>query len=145
MYTSIGGSAGSSTRTELAAAIIAMSAHGPIHLASDSKSFFEQALKIVNQPRVGVNKPRRWKMVSDSDLREHFYLAIKARGPNAFWATWVKGLQQKSTYSKKSQRKSTKKAMTRQTKSLTWVLVSMAKTCMTLQLCIIAGMTDIPI
>ena len=30
-------------------------------------------------------------MVSDGDLWEHFYLALKAKGPSAFWATWVKG------------------------------------------------------
>ena len=57
----------------------------------DSKSFVKRALKIVNQLRNGVDKPRRWKLVSDGDLWEHFYLAIKAKGPNAFWATWVKG------------------------------------------------------
>ena len=91
LYTSIGGLAGSSTRTELAAAIIAMSAHGPIHLASDSKSFVKRALKLVNQLKNGVDKPRRWKLVSDGDLWEHFYLALKAKGPNAFHATWVKG------------------------------------------------------
>lgn len=39
LYTKIGGHAVSSTRTELAAAITALSAHGPVHLASDSNAF----------------------------------------------------------------------------------------------------------
>ena len=91
LYTSIGGFAGSSTRTELAAAIIAMSAHGPIHLASDSNAFVKRALKMLSNLRKGIDKPRKWKLVSDGDLWEHFYLALKAKGPNAFNVTWVKG------------------------------------------------------
>ena len=43
LYTSIGGISGGSTRTELAAAIVAMSANGPVHVASDSKAFVSKA------------------------------------------------------------------------------------------------------
>ena len=68
LYTNIGGLTGSSTRTELAAAIIAMSGHGPIHLASDSQAFVKRALGIVKQLRNGVDKPKRWKLISDGDL-----------------------------------------------------------------------------
>ena len=42
-YTKIGGYAGSSTRTELAAAILAISAHGPVHFASDSQAMVKKA------------------------------------------------------------------------------------------------------
>ena len=43
LATHIGGYAGSSTRTELAAGILAICSHGPVHLASDSESFVNRA------------------------------------------------------------------------------------------------------
>ncbi len=43
LYTKIGGFGGSSTRTELAAGIIAMSAHGPVHIGTDSMAFKQKA------------------------------------------------------------------------------------------------------
>ena len=91
LYISIGGLTGSSTRTEPAAAIIALSARGPVHIAPDSQAFVKRALRIVKQLRNGVDKAKRWKLVSDGDLWEHFHKALKAKGPNAFWGTWVKG------------------------------------------------------
>ena len=39
LFSKVGGFSGSSTRTELSAAIISIAANGPIHLASDSESF----------------------------------------------------------------------------------------------------------
>ena len=47
LFTKIGGYTGSSTRTELAAGILAISAHGPIHLASDSQAFVKAANKLI--------------------------------------------------------------------------------------------------
>ena len=43
LYTSMGGYTGSSTRTELAAAIIAMMANGPVHIGTDSQAFKDKA------------------------------------------------------------------------------------------------------
>ena len=87
----MGGLTGSSTGAELAAAMIAMSAHGPIHLASDSQAFVKRVLELTKQLRNGVDKPNRWKLTSDGDLWEHFYNALKAKGAHSFWVTWVKG------------------------------------------------------
>ena len=39
LFTKLGGYTGISTRTELAAAVVSMAAHAPIHLASDSQAF----------------------------------------------------------------------------------------------------------
>ena len=41
LYTPIGGYTGSSTRTELAAAIIALVANGPVHIGTDSQAFLD--------------------------------------------------------------------------------------------------------
>ena len=43
LFTKIGGYTGSSTRTELAAGIIALCANGPAHIGSDSKAFVDKA------------------------------------------------------------------------------------------------------
>ena len=48
LYTKIGGHNGSSTRTELAAGIIAICAHGPVHIGSDSKAFVDTANRMMN-------------------------------------------------------------------------------------------------
>ena len=41
--------------------------------------------------REGKAKPPKWKLISDGDLWEHFYCALKSKGPISCWATWVKG------------------------------------------------------
>ena len=89
LYTSIGGISGGSTRTELVAAIVAMSANGPVHVASDSKVFVSKACKL--QKLKGRTTNRKWKLISDGDLWEHFYKALKTKNPRSFKATWVKG------------------------------------------------------
>ena len=91
LYTKIGGFAGSSTRTEVAGAIIALLAHGPIHVGSDGKAFVDRANKCINLLKKN-KKPRiKWKLISDGDLWEHFFKALEAKGWRAFKATWVKG------------------------------------------------------
>ena len=89
LHTSIGGLAGGSTRTELAAAIVAMSANGPVHVASDSKAFVTKAHKLQKQMLKGRTIKKQWKLVSDGALWEHFYKALKPKSPNSFRATWV--------------------------------------------------------
>ncbi len=46
LYTPIGGYTGSSTRTELAAALIAISANGPTHIGTDSQAFVTKLTKL---------------------------------------------------------------------------------------------------
>jgi hypothetical protein len=75
LYTAIGGFAGSSTRTELAAAILAISSHGPVHLGSDSKAFVTRANFILALLAINKFPKERWKLIADGDLWEHFYLA----------------------------------------------------------------------
>ena len=78
-YTQIGGYAGSSTRTELAAAILAISAHGPVHFASDSQAMVKRAnyyIELVRYSRP-INKP--FALISDGDLWGHFYQAVQAQ------------------------------------------------------------------
>ena len=91
LYTSIGGYAGSSTRTELAAGIIAICAHGPVHIGSDSKAFVDQANWHMQNMNKGKKLKKPWKLISDGDLWEHFYLAVKRKGSKAVKITWVKG------------------------------------------------------
>ncbi len=42
LYTPIGGYTGSSTHTELTAAIIALVANGPVHIGTDSQAFMDK-------------------------------------------------------------------------------------------------------
>ena len=48
LYAKIGGYGDSSTRCELAAAIIAVCSHGPIHVGSDSKAFVDFANSLIS-------------------------------------------------------------------------------------------------
>ena len=91
LFTLIGGYSGSSTRTELAAAIVAISADGPVHVGSDSKAFVSRARKLQRNLANGRAAKKQWKLISDGDLWEHFYKALQTKGPNSFRATWVKG------------------------------------------------------
>ena len=91
MYTSIGGHSGSSTRTELAAAISAIMAKGLIHIGTDSEAFRDKAINILDKLRRHKQIRTNWKTTSDGDLWEHFVLAAKAKSPHAIWITKVKG------------------------------------------------------
>ena len=90
-YTHIGGYSGSSTRTEVAAGIIALSCHGPVHIGSDSRVFVDKANLLLDQLGTGRQVTRIWHMVSDGDLWSHFEAAVKAKGPNSIRISWVKG------------------------------------------------------
>ena len=91
LYTKIGGYCGSSTRSELAAGIIALCADGPIHVGSDSEVFVNTANGILEDIRHNRAPYKQWKLIGDGDLWEHFYCAAKAKGPNSIRLTWVKG------------------------------------------------------
>ena len=91
LYTKIGGYAGSSTRTELAAGIIAVCANGPVHIGSDSEVFVNAANLMINKLTTNPSTPYNFKLMSDGDLWEHFHRAVLAKGPKAVKLTWVKG------------------------------------------------------
>ena len=91
LYTKIGGYGGSSTRTELAAGIIAICAHGPVHIGSDSEVFVNTANRILQNLRDNHEPYKHWKLVGDGDLWEHFYCAARQKGPSSIRLTWVKG------------------------------------------------------
>ena len=91
LFTALGGFSGSSTRTEIAAGIIATSCHGPVHIGSDSQVFVDQANVILDQIRDGCIAKRCWKTTSDGDLWEHFAKVATAKTPNSIRLTWVKG------------------------------------------------------
>ena len=74
------GNCSSSTRMELAGAIVAVVAPGPIHLATDSKAFLDKA-KSVHQLVEQQRQPRRpWALQTDGDLWKHYYDQVQAEG-----------------------------------------------------------------
>ena len=91
LYTPIGGYSGSSTRTELAAAILAIAANGPVHIGKDSQAFFDKAIRILADLRNGKRSKCNWQLVSDGDLRQHFEMSAKAKGCKAIRISKVKG------------------------------------------------------
>ncbi len=91
LYTSIGGYTGSSTRTELAAAIIAILANGPVHIGTDSQAMLDRAQQILCNLRKGKASKTNWMLVSDGDLWHHFEQAAKAKGPRSIRITKIKG------------------------------------------------------
>jgi len=90
LYASIGGFSGSSTRTELAAGIIAACAHGPVHIGSDSEVFVNSANAIINDVLHRRKCKCSWKLVSDGDLWGHFYNIVVCKGPRSIKLTWVR-------------------------------------------------------
>ena len=91
LYTAIGGYGGSSTRTELAAGILAISCSGPVHLGTDSAAFKEKADSILASLHCNSKIDLNWKLQTDGDLWEHFYKAVVAKGPAAVCISKVKG------------------------------------------------------
>ena len=67
LFTAIGGFGGSSTRTELAAGIIAICCNGPAHIGSDSRAFVDKANGIIQHIASGVDpqQGRPWNLCDD--------------------------------------------------------------------------------
>jgi ribonuclease HI len=93
LFTKIGGYAGSSTRTELAAGIIALCADGPVHIGSDSRAFVDKANNLLDTIRRGVDPQdlKSWSVVNDGDLWAYFCAAVMRKGYTSVRITWVKG------------------------------------------------------
>ncbi len=91
LYAPIGGYSGSSTRTELAAGIIAISANGPTHIGTDSQAFCDRANLILWHLRRKSKHYINWKTAADGDLWYHFERAAQAKGLHSIRITKVKG------------------------------------------------------
>ncbi len=91
LYAPIGGFSGSSTRTELAAAIIALAANGPIHIGTDSQAMLDRAQWILKHLRKGKRHKTNWQTTPDGDLWHHFEEAARAKGWKSIRITKVKG------------------------------------------------------
>ena len=93
LFTKIGGFGGNSTRTEVAAGIIAICANGPVHIGSDSRAFVDKANSLLELLVVGKDpgdkRPRA--LANDGDLWAHFCCAVKAKSPGSIRISWVKG------------------------------------------------------
>ena len=90
-YSNIGGYSGSSARTELAAGILAILAHGPIHVASDNKGFVSKAIKLINRVNDKNDQKINCGVQKDGDLWQIMHNAIKAKSTRAFKISWAKG------------------------------------------------------
>ena len=78
-----------STRTEIAAGLLALSGPGPVHFASDSLNFVRDATRILEGARQGREKP--WSLMPNGDLWAIFDEHVTHKGKHAIKATWVKG------------------------------------------------------
>ena len=93
LFTKLGGFGGNSTRTELAAGIIAICADGPVHIGSDSRAFVDKAnylLCLVAGGKDPMGK-RPWELTNDGDLWSHFCCAVQAKDHRSIRISWVKG------------------------------------------------------
>ena len=91
LYTPLAGFGGSSTRTELAAGILAIAANRAAHIGSDNKGFVDGANDIIELCRKGRNPKKPWGTKGDGDLWEVFHSFVKAKGHWAVAVSKVKG------------------------------------------------------
>ena len=88
LWGSATGHRSSSTRTELAAGIVAATNSIGIHQGSDSMAY----VKKFNQIRDGDFRPKRpWNLQTDGDLWEILDNILKGRGPASLKVSWCKG------------------------------------------------------
>ena len=81
--------------TEIIAGLIAMLADGPVHIASDNKSFVDRA----NAFRQTLDIKRKdWSLVTNGDLWEIFCKVLRAKGPLSVCFSWTKGHAEQKTY-----------------------------------------------
>ena len=89
----------SSTRAELAGAIVSMTKPGALHLALDNLSVVNGIQRILDGAKRALawnfctclSGRRPWSFRSDGDLWEIAERAIKARGVNSIAVSWTKG------------------------------------------------------
>ena len=103
MWGNMSGQESHSTRTELAAVLIAMLRPIPLHIASDSQAMIDKANMLIDaailwQLRTSTDDwttanpcGRPWGLQKDGDLWERFWAASLLRGPRTLKLTKVKG------------------------------------------------------
>ena len=87
----VGGLGGSSTRTEIAGAILALAAPGAVHIGTDSAAFRNKALRLLRNVRREGGKKWNWAMHKNGDLWAHFDRSVRAKGAHAIFISKVKG------------------------------------------------------
>ena len=87
----VGGRAGRSTRTELAAALIAIACDGPMHIGTDSKAFRDRAVRYLAHLRDPSASPLRIATIADGDLWDLFLRCAASKGPHSIRISKVKG------------------------------------------------------
>ena len=113
LYSLVGGHVCSSTRTELAAAILGVSGPGPTHVASDSMAFVRKATRILKGER--LTRRRSWSLQRDGDLWRTFEEACKAKGLQAIAVSNVRGYATEELVRDQKVKPEEKKETTRQT------------------------------
>ena len=91
LFTQMNGYGGSSTRLEIAGAIIGMAADGAMHLGTDSSSFLTKTHTIHNHIRQHTLPKRPWALQRDGDMWHMYYKHAAAKKPDAITITKVKG------------------------------------------------------
>ena len=91
LFTQISGYGGSSTRMEIAGAIIGIAAKGAVHLGTDSSSFMAKALNIHHHINQHTLPKRPWALQRDGDLWYMYYQHATAKTTTAITITKVKG------------------------------------------------------
>ena len=87
----VGGLGGSSTRTEIAGAILALAAPEAVHIGTDSAAFRNKALRLLRNVRGRGGRRWNWSMQKNGDLWAHFDRAVRAKGAHAIAISKVKG------------------------------------------------------
>ena len=85
----INGAYCSSTRTEIAAAIFALSTNEAVHQATDSMAYKRKVDRLLNGENLQRKKP--WALQNDGDLWQILSDLVASKGPNCIKVTWCKG------------------------------------------------------
>ena len=91
LTTFLQGFGGSSTRMELAAAIMAIASRLPAHVGTDSQAFMTKALNVHNLIRTNRAPRRPWETQHDGDLWSVYHKHAKIKGVHAINISKVKG------------------------------------------------------
>jgi hypothetical protein len=91
IHTSLAGYGGSSTRAEIAAGTLAISADGPIHLATDSQAFMDKAESLIRLAHQGLGPKRPFELQTDGDIWSTFWETVHQKGPSSIKISKVKG------------------------------------------------------
>ena len=87
LYAPLPGPKCSSTRTETAAILLALSRPGPVGIASDSLS----AVTVMRGLLAGRPRKKPWGLHPNGDLWVHIARCVEMKGPDSISIKWVKG------------------------------------------------------